>query len=214
VKYLLAIIVSEIIVIVFFIILPYYVLAEQKSTFLAIGGLLFSVPITYFWRVYTEPVLQIKDEVEQIDWKVKHRLIPEHSLNWDYSVNKIIVENTGRSAAKNCKAWILIGTRKERVCWTIPKERPNATINVKDAERLDFCAYYKEGPETYLGSGEYVKTPKIFPSDENELSTFIDTADLKKLDGLINCIVLITSDNAEPIKAKVIFGEDKIKVEP
>lgn len=35
---------------------------------------------------------------------------------------------------------------KRRICWAISKERPNATINVYDDERLDVCGFYLSGP--------------------------------------------------------------------
>ncbi len=166
-KYLLAVIVAEVIVLFFFTLPFRYVLPIQAPIFTAIGGLLFSVPIAYFWRVYTEPVLQIKEEVEQRGITVERIKFGfagdgEEHKRWKYIANRIIVENNGRSAAKNCKAWILTEKSKERVCWTVPKERPNATINVKDAERLDFCAYYQEGPESYDDRRAVKRIPKIY----------------------------------------------------
>lgn len=51
-------------------------------------------------------------------------------------------------------------------------------------------------------------------SDENNLPSTIQTAKLKSLDDLTECRVQITSDNAEPIEARVIIQDDKIWVEP
>ncbi|MCZ7401081.1 MAG: hypothetical protein O8C61_02535 [Candidatus Methanoperedens sp.] len=215
-KYILAVIVAEVIVLFFFALPFRYVLPSQAPIFTAIGGLLFSVPIAYSWRIYTEPVLQIKEEVEQRGITVeqtRYGFAGEEYNRWNYIANRIIVENSGRSAAKNCKAWILTEKSKERVCWTVPKERPNATINVKDAERLDFCSYYKEGPENYNYRDIIKRIPKIYISDENQLPVLIETANLKSVEGLTDCKVLITSDNADAIEAKVIFEDNKIKIE-
>jgi len=68
---------------------------------------------------------------------------------WNYRVNSVIVRNIGKSVAKNCKGYILCGDKwkvKRRICWAISTERPNATINVNDDERLDVCAFYLSGP--------------------------------------------------------------------
>jgi hypothetical protein len=109
---------------------------ELNPTIAAIGGLLFSIPIQFFWLAYTSPILIIK--------RVEHVIIDLQDYSdrqWKYVAYRIIIQNEGRSAAKNCKGYIIEGERKERICWTIPKERPNATINAKDNERLDFCAF-------------------------------------------------------------------------
>lgn len=222
VKYSGSIIAALIITFFFFVMPSWWMPVAQIPLFTAIGGLLFSIPIGYFWLIFKQPVLKIHQEIEQRGITVeatKYGLIrigeEEEQKRWIYQANRIIVENVGRSAAKNCKGWILTEKGKERVCWTIPKERPNATINVKDSERLDFCAYYAKGSESYTPLARTAKpVPKIFCSDENKLPTNMDNAILKSLDGLSDCTVLMTSDNAEPVEAKVIFKDDKIRVEP
>jgi hypothetical protein len=213
-KYSFAIIGSLFITFFFFVIPSWWMPVAQIPIFTAIGGLLFSIPIGYFWLIFKQPVLKIHEEIEQREITVVDRKSMElmnMTIPYIYQANRIIVENVGRSAAKNCKGWILKDKVKERVCWTVPKERPNATINVNDSERLDFCAYYRSGKELYTGTQEGI--PKIFFSDENELPTNIDIANLKSLEGLSDCTVLITSDNAEPVEAKVKFEDDKIRVE-
>lgn len=219
-RYLFAVI-GALVIAFFFFVLPSWCLpAAQTPIFIAIGGLLFSIPIGYFWRIFKQPVLKIHEEIEQRGITVEQTKFDfggrekEEQKQWNYKANRIIIENVGRSAAKNCKGWILREKVKERVCWTVPKERPNATINVRDAERLDFCAYYEKGPENYTKvDGTTKGVPKIFASDENQLPTSIDIANLKSLDGLTDSTVLITSDNAEPADAKVKFEDDKIRVE-
>jgi hypothetical protein len=169
--------------------------------FLALGGLLFSIPINYAWNVYKQPVLRIKRQVELRKFDVE--LTKDH-LNWIYEAKRIIVENVGRSAAKNCKGWIVTDVGKERVCWTVPKERPNATINVKDSERLDFCAYYVEGLSEYSpASGLPPKeVPKrISPTEDGWKEQFKN----RDITNLTECKILITSDNAKPVEARVVF---------
>lgn len=169
---------------------------------MAIGGLLFSIPLRLFGETFNQPVLEIKKEFELAKLEIS-------AGEWIYTVNRIIVENKGRSAAKNCKGWIIDGNNKKRVCWIIPNERPNATINVKDTERLDFCAYYKEGPKD-IKSHKGVSLPeKIAPT---EVGWHPHPYGAEDLSHRTKCEVLITSDNARPINAEVIFEEDKIKV--
>lgn len=224
-NYFLAVIIALGIVLLFFVIPFLYVPTEQATIFIAIGSLLFSIPIGYFWRVFKQPVLQIKeDKAEPIRFTLigKYNLGPQ-SIIGEYAVNRIVVENIGRSAAKNCKAWTIIGNSKERVCWSSIAEIPNATINVKDAEKLNFCAYRKSEDSKYKIKGKKeVSLPRIYFSDEKQLPMLVEIVvnpqgsikklDLKCHDDLSDCIVLITSDNSEPIEAKVIFKHDKIQV--
>lgn len=43
-------------------------------------------------------------------------------------------------AAEGCKADLKIGESLLRICWTVPEERPSATINAQSEEPLDVCA--------------------------------------------------------------------------
>lgn len=65
----------------------------------------------------------------------------------------------------------------------VPKERPNATINKKDEERLDFCAYYKEGPEEYtpVGGFDPEEVPKIIAQTEEGWKTLPEARRLDHL---------------------------------
>ena len=208
-KYLQAAFFALIIVIIFFILPYFYLPIEQTSIFIAIGVLLFSIPIRYSWHVFAQPILQISKQVEIISGvSVISTVISSSKEYWMYDANRIIIENIGRSSAKNCKGWIITSGGKERVCWTIPIERPNATINVKDAERLDFCAYRKSGPDNSTDI-----PPRVCFSDENNLPTTIQTAKIKSLDEITECRVQITSANADPIEAIVIIQDDQIRIE-
>ena len=105
------------------------------------------------------------------------------------------MENTGRSAATNCKAYIISKNGKGRVCWVVPKERPNATINPEDSEGLDLCAFFQ-------GKRDESVPQVIAPVEEG----WPTAGKARKLDGITECEVLVTADNAKPVKAKVIFN--------
>ena len=59
-----------------------------------------------------------------------------------YRANKITVKNTGRSATKDCKAYVGYNGKTRRVPWLLPDKNSGYTIslNVKDKEFVDFCA--------------------------------------------------------------------------
>lgn len=189
-----------------------YFLGKLDPTIYAVGGLLFSIPIRFFWRSYMSPILKIKG-VEQVN-------INPGDKGWTYRANRIIVENSGRSAAKNCKGYIDSKWGRERVCWTVPKERPNATINPRDNERLDFCAFYLEGDsniELPINSisqnlpSKKVNTsiPTIIaPTEEDWRYPW----ECRPLNGIDDCKVLITADNAEPVEAKIRFEYREKKI--
>lgn len=184
-----------------------YLFGELKPVIAAIVGLLFAIPIRFFWLSYTSPVLVIKEKPER-------RIIHLGDQKWEYMANRIIVENKGRSAAKNCKGYIVTKEGKERVCWTVPKERPNATINPKDEERLDFCAFYESGPTNY-GPIVVEKKPKevpgiIAPSEEGWSWNPMDS---RPLNGIEKCNVLITADNTEPVDAEIRIDMTKGEIE-
>jgi len=182
---------------------------ELKPVIAAVGGLLFSIPIRFFWESYMSPILKIKGEPELRGFSKKA---------WKYKANRIIVENKGRSAAKNCKGYIVFKNSKERVCWTVPKERPNATINAKDEERLDFCAFYKSGRLSIMSAyGKYSVSKIIAPIEEGWppiQQEEIYPWKCRPLYGIEKeeYEVLITADNAEPVKAKIRFNVEERKI--
>jgi hypothetical protein len=60
-----------------------------------------------------------------------------------YHANRIRVENKGRTAAQNCKAYLeLNDTHIERTGWMLPDMNAGytVTLNVKDKEYVDLCA--------------------------------------------------------------------------
>jgi hypothetical protein len=57
-----------------------------------------------------------------------------------YHCNVLTIKNTGMTAAEGCKADLKVGERIFRLCWSVPEERPSATINAQSEEQLDVCA--------------------------------------------------------------------------
>ena len=104
--------------------------------------------------------------------------------------------------------------RKERVCWTVPKERPNATINPRDNERLDFCAFL-DSPDArnvrpVVEGIEVTLVPKmevIAPTEEKW-----DLLDFRSLAEIEECKVLVTTDNADPVEAKIELDRENSKI--
>lgn len=174
----------------------------------ALGGLAFSFPLTHTWTIYQMPVLRIS-AVEQKDFDIGF-ILETVSFSWTYRANRIVIENAGRSAAKNCKGWIVINGTKERVAWTVQKERPNATINASDSERLDFCAYFVSGPSPFARTRASALEPipaRVSPTEEGWMGDPFRNRDVTEL---AQCKVLITCDNAGPVNAAVTFGVGNI----
>lgn len=170
-------------------------LGEFNPIIAAVGALLFSIPIRFFWSSYMSPILIVKNDIEVVNFTIGE--------NWKLKVNRIIIQNRGKSSARNCKGYIVINKNKKRVCWTIPKERPNATINAKDEEKLDFCAYLEEG-QFHEISGDQREIPRIIAPTEEKWPE--NPFDCRNLDGIEKCEILVTANNAEPVKAKIIFN--------
>ena len=193
--------------------LSFYISGELHPVIAAVGGLLFTIPIRLGWQSYLKPVLEFKG-VEPISFTPKN-------TNLQYIAQRIIVENSGRSAAKNCKGYVIYKEgkieRKERVCWMVPQERPNATINPRDNERLDFCAFldrpYALTVNPTIG-GIIVDLPPdpdikvIAPTEEKW-----DLLDYRRLAEIKECKVLVTADNTEPVEAKVKINSEERKIE-
>ena len=123
----------------------FFVFGELNPVISAIIGLAFSIPVALFVNSYMGPVLEIKKEIEsrviypgKPDPEIPE--LPELGIQ-PHKVSRIFIENTGRGTAKGCKGYIVVNSDKGRVCWSNSAERPNATINVKDKEPLDFCAF-------------------------------------------------------------------------
>jgi hypothetical protein len=199
------------------LILSYFYLNEYNFLINTIIGLLFSIPISLFWLEYKIPILQIKKGVEiritdfncEIGDDIKLQIGLSRNEFGDFSPQiiykciRIIIENVGKTAAKDCKAYIVTSNGKERICWTVPTERTEAKINVNDNERLDFCAF----PIVTTDNVTWDNKKIIIPHENGWNNSWVA--------GLFECKVLVTSENAEPIEAniKINYKENTIEIE-
>ncbi|MBI5206730.1 MAG: hypothetical protein HY934_02955 [Candidatus Firestonebacteria bacterium] len=159
----------------------------------AIVALLTSIPFNLFWQTYNSPVLIIEKKPECRTMNTDN--------GYKYECNRIIVKNIGKTAAKNCKGYIVIENNKERVCWTISKERPNAIINSKDNEKLDFCAFLIK-----KGHPDDEKLFDLIAPTENGWNMQIPQEN-RPIENINECCVLVTTENAEPIEAIIKFNK-------
>lgn len=112
-----------------------------------------------------------------------------------YLANRITVKNTGKSAARDCKAYIDLEESTQRVAWILPDKNSGFTIiiNVEDKEFLDLCAIRE--------TNEY----RIIPPEQGYV--FRDEVDyvtmLTSDQGVGELTLRITSSNAKPIERKV-----------
>lgn len=178
----------------------------------ALGGLAMTIPITHLWAIYQAPILSLTGvETAAFDMSPPGG---QAAANWRYNAQRIIVENTGRTAGKNCKAWLVTQHRKERVCWTVPQERPNATINSNDSERLDFCAYYVSGPQPYVQAPGIEGRPvpvRIAPTENGWASIPFEC---RNISDLTMCKVLITCENSRPVERGIAIELNEITLGP
>lgn len=74
--------------------------------------------------------------------KSNYKYLPIELIDFEikYNVNRIVVRNSGRIAAEDCKGILKIDEEEEKVCWFIPGERYKMTINSSSIEYLDVCA--------------------------------------------------------------------------
>lgn len=75
-------------------------------------------------------------------YNIEEKSIPYHLRQFTvpYNVNRILIRNEGRSAAKNSKGVLKVDDIEYRVCWSIPTERSVVTINAHSMEYLDLSA--------------------------------------------------------------------------
>jgi hypothetical protein len=92
---------------------------------------------------YYRPLLKIGEDIP-----VRTRLRNEENNPIEFIAHRIVVRNTGRTAAKDCKAYIKIGeTLAQRTAWMISdNDRPHTvTLNVEDLEYVDLYAISQDG---------------------------------------------------------------------
>lgn len=126
--------------------------------------------------------------------------------NEEYTCCRITVRNNGKTAAKNCKANIVINNLKYRVCWTVPNECPDATINTKDTEQVDLLAFL-----TDIRDIVQKEKPKIIaPTEDGWKEKAFDNRNISDIN---ECHILITSANAEPVDAIIKIDKINSKIE-
>jgi hypothetical protein len=107
-----------------------------------------------------------------------------------YLANRISVRNTGRSSAKDCKAYIDYGNDSQRVAWLTPDKNKDYTItlNVQDRGFVDLCAI---GRENLI---------RIIPPEQGYMNEY-DTEYATRLSssiGKIDMTLRISCANAKP----------------
>jgi hypothetical protein len=88
------------------------------------------------WNKYMSPDVRI----EAVDVSPFHIDDQDQNVqNVPYQSNRIRTANRGKSAAIDCKVFLVIGTRVERVGWMLPtnKEAFTNNLNVEDEEYVD-----------------------------------------------------------------------------
>ena len=113
---------------------------------------------------------------------------------------RILVKNNSHIAARECKGYFVLDIQSERVCWTLPTERPNATINVNDIEKLDFCAF----PQGTRGDDTL-----ILPTEDG----WDNLRRISLIEPVTNCKVRVTAENAEMVEANVVICRDEQRIE-
>ncbi|MGB6671753.1 MAG: hypothetical protein WBE34_04910, partial [Candidatus Nitrosopolaris sp.] len=112
-------------------------------------------------------------KVVQIDlavYNIEEKLTPYYLRQFTipYYVNRILIRNKGRSAAKNSKAVLMLDDLEYRVCWSVPTERSVAAINSNSMEYIDLSAgligpqyeHFKEFCERVNRLEDYIKSIK------------------------------------------------------
>jgi hypothetical protein len=157
--------ITAMIVIIFSIFILSQIFKENAQLIVAIGSFLFGIPIKLFLDKYSEPILRIETEPECRNFHIGG----EGWGKCEYKGVRVVVKNTGRSSAKNCKGWIVYKNEnsdkeesKEQVSWV--GGEGTGTINVGDSERLDFCAYLIGGEEKYRKKEDLKQLVKNLPS--------------------------------------------------
>ena len=174
---------------------------------------LIAVPITFVvgiwssryierWKMKdTQPVIVIQDDVipiDPVDIEIeKGRSIP-------FIANRVIVKNTGRSGAKDCKVYIR--SEKDnlnyRVGWLLPDHNTalTVTLNVNIPEYVDLCAMSIDGKYLAISNERGFKAmPNIINLINNDL---IGT---NRLLLPIEATLIVASSNAQPSERRITF---------
>jgi hypothetical protein len=171
---------------------PWY---ESQLIGFIVGSLLaFFSPlfVNWIWSRYLRPNLVIEDIVVR-----GFHLKDANNDRVTYYSNRVRIANNGRTAARECKAFLLINESMERVAWMIPYRNDGYTnnLNAFDSEYLDVCAINDDG-------SKIIATTEHGYEDKEDSARHLDrkTKDMK---------LRISAANAKPTEAYVHFIENK-----
>ena len=156
---------------------------------IAVGtGIIIKLSLNYYYR----PRLYIDGNV-CINVTEFHLLNPS-SIQTKFWANRIRVRNAGKSAAKDCKAYVCYTrTNIRRAAWLIRNKESGytQTLNIWDREFVDFCCISDDGLIRII--------PPEHGYDEN--MRYDAYVDLEQKWGDIT--IRITSSNAKPVQRRV-----------
>jgi hypothetical protein len=131
-----------------------------------VGGIIgfgSSIGVNLIQAYTTRPILSIGEQIREwdIDLYPEYMEEDQDELRPSYwSAARIIVENQGRTAAKDCKASIIVNGIGTRVAWMIPKNDFTVTINAHDTELIGLCALHPKAGLLFTTEHGYGKKPK------------------------------------------------------
>ena len=171
------------------------VLVEIETVISVIGGFISAVIAGILLRLwisyYLRPILVIEGN-ESIITRVIY-LKGSNDLDEVFYANRVSIKNIGRSAAKDCKAYIVY--RKdhvERAAWMIPDMNSGytLTLNVQDSEFIDLCAVSQ-------------KSIRVIPSERGYGTQHYEPirSDLESKD--LDLTLRITSSNTRPTERRL-----------
>jgi hypothetical protein len=164
-----------------------------------VSAVLTAIIIKMITEWYTQPVLAIwgNDGIIVATFQMHRHGKPGHVT---YYGNRITVENTGRSAAKDCKVYIDYQGRTQRVAWLFPDKNSGytLTLNVRDKEFVDFCAISE------------VEHTRIIPPEQGFINEFENeyANRLGPNTGDLDLVIRISSSNAKPVERQVTLHAD------
>jgi hypothetical protein len=154
------------------------------------AGIIIELWLEYYYR----PVLVIDGNETIIIRQIGLRTgIAQGNAVVLFNANRFRVRDSGRSAAKDCKAYVHYNDNDvERTAWLISNTNGEhtVTLNVKDREFVDLCAISDD-----------VNLPRVIPLERG----YPGSIDLctRLPPGARDIIVRITSSNARPTERRV-----------
>jgi len=125
------------------------------------------------WR--NRPILEILEATSQKTFNYNRHSIAAGVNPDEFTATRIKIENSGETAAENCKATLIINEDEYRIAWMIPRDDLTATINAHDTEFVDLCAVtYRKDIwirifTTERGYGKHQKEGRVFQNNYNNM---------------------------------------------